>query len=115
MVLIGGRRDTVPLKVQGQLKSVDQEACLQLICETGQRPENQVAALGLVSRQKVESGEQVTESFNIPEGFFNCVVLDSQPTKSFPRRVRLAIEKNSDETCPNRNLPSQDCNTKTWT
>ena len=69
------RRDTVPLKVQGQLKGVDQEACLQLIYESGQRPENQITALGLVSRQKVESGEQVTESFNIPEGFFNCVVL----------------------------------------
>ena len=84
------RRDTVPLKVQGQLKGVDQEACLQLIYETGQRPENQITTLGLVPRQKVESGEQVTESFHIPEGFFNCMVLDSQPTKSVPRRVRLA-------------------------
>ena len=68
----GERRDTVPLKVQGQVKGVDQEACLQLIYESGQRPENQITALGLVSRQKVESGEQVAESFNIPEGFFNC-------------------------------------------
>ena len=51
-----GRRDTVPLKVQWQLKGVDQEACLQLIYESGQRPENQVTAFGLVSRQKVESG-----------------------------------------------------------
>ena len=65
-----GRRDTVPLKVQGQLKGVDQEVCLQLIYETGQRPENQITALGLVSRQQVKSGEQVTESFSIPEGFF---------------------------------------------
>ena len=32
-----GRRDTVPQKVQGQLKGVDQEACFQLIYETGQR------------------------------------------------------------------------------
>ena len=102
-----GRRDTEPLKVQEQLKGVDQEACFQLIYESGQRPENQVAALGLVSRQKVESGEQVTESFNIPEGFFNCVVLDSQPTKSVPRRVRLAIERNIDEICPNRNPQSR--------
>ena len=31
MVLIGDDEDTVPLKVQGQLKGVDQEACLQLI------------------------------------------------------------------------------------
>ena len=46
-----GRRDTVPLKVQGQLKGVDQEVCLQLICKTGQRPENQITTLGLVPRQ----------------------------------------------------------------
>ena len=86
-----GRRDTVPQKVQGQLKGVDQEACLQLIYETGQRLENQITTLGLVPRQKVESGEQVTVSFSINEGFFNCTVLDSQPTKSVSRRVRLAI------------------------
>ena len=30
-----GRRDTVPLNVQGQLEGVDQEACLQLIYEIG--------------------------------------------------------------------------------
>ena len=96
-----------PLKVEGQLKGVDQEACLQLIYESGQRLENQVTALGLVSRQKVESGEQVTESLNVPEGFFNCVVLDSQPTKSVPRRVRLAIERNIDDICPNRNPQSR--------
>ena len=109
-----GRRDTAPLKVQRQLNGVDQEACLQLIYETGHRPESQITTLGLVPRQKVESGEQVTDSFNIPEGFFNCVVLDSQPTKSVPRRVRVAIERNIDEMCPKRN-PSQDCNTRTWT
>ena len=56
--------------------------------------------------QKV-SGEQVTESFNIPEGFFNWMVLESQPTKSVPRRVRLAIERNIDEMCPNRNPQSR--------
>ena len=55
----------------------------------------------------MESGEQVTESFNIPEGFFNCVVFDSQPTRSVPRRVRLAIERNIDEICPNRKLQSR--------
>ena len=97
----------MPLKVQEQLKGVDQEACLQLIYESGQRSENQTTALGLVSRQKVESGEEVTESFNIPEGFFNCVVLDSQPTKSVPRRVRLAIERNIDEMFPKRNPQSR--------
>ena len=51
----------------------------------------------------MESGEQATESFNIPEGFFNCMVLDSQPTKSVPRRVRLAIERNIDGMSPKRN------------
>ena len=50
------------LKVQVQLKGVDQEACLQLINESGQRPENQIT-VGLVLRQKVESGEQVTAFF----------------------------------------------------
>ena len=69
----------------GKLKGVDHKVCLQLIYETGQRPENQITNLGLVTRQKVESGEQVTESFNIPEGFFKCMVLDSQPTKSVLR------------------------------
>ena len=85
------------LNVQGQLKDVDQKVYLQLIYEIGQRPENQITILGLVSRQKVESGEQVTELFNVPEGVFNCMVLDFQPTKSVPRRVRLAIERNIDE------------------
>ena len=33
------------------------------------------------------------------KGFFNCVVLDSQPTKSVPR----ATERNIDEMCPKRN------------
>ena len=70
-------------------------------------PENQITTLGLVTRQKVESGEQVTESFNIPEWFFNWMVLDSQPTKSVPRRVRLAIERNVDEMCPNRKSQSR--------
>ena len=97
----------MPLNVQEQLKDVDQEVYLQLIYETGQRPENQITTLGLVSRQKVESGEQVTEFFNIPEGFFHCVVLDSQPTKSVPRRVRLVIERNIDEMCPKRNPQSR--------
>ena len=71
--------------------------------KTGQRPENQITKFGLVPRQKVESGEQVTEYFNIPEGFSFCVILDSQSTKSVPRRVRLAIERNVDEICSNQN------------
>ena len=104
-----GRRDTVPLNVQGQLKGVDQEACLQLIYESGQRPENQITVHGLVSRQKVESGEQVTESFNIPEGFSNCVVLDSQPTKSGSSPGAYGPLKGIYK------IPSQDCNTRTWT
>ena len=45
----------------------------------------------------------MTESFNILEGFFNCMVLDSQPTKSVPRRVRLVIERNINELWPKRN------------
>ena len=93
--------------MQGQLKDVEQEVYLQLIYESGPRPENQITTLGLVPRQKVESGEQVTESFNIPELFFNCKVLDSQPTKSVPRQVRLAIERNIDEMCPERNHQSR--------
>ena len=60
----------MPLKVNGQLEDVDQEVCPQLIYETGQRPESHITTLGLVPRQKVESGEQVAESFNVPEGFF---------------------------------------------
>ena len=45
----------------------------------------------------------MTESFNIPEGFFSLHVLDSQPTKSVSRRVRLAIERKIDEMCPKHN------------
>ena len=103
-----GRRDTVPLNVQGQLKDVDQEVYLQLIYESRQRPENQITTLGLVPRHQVESGQQVTESFNIPEGFFIAwCSIDSQPTKSVSRRMRLAIERNIDEICPKRNPQSR--------
>ena len=35
------------------------------------------------------------------------MVLDSQPTKSVPRRVRLVIERNIDEMCPKRNPQSR--------
>ena len=59
----------MPLNAQGQLKCVDQEACLQLIFETGQRPERQITTFGLVPITRVEAGEQVTESFWVPEGF----------------------------------------------
>ena len=104
MVPIGDDETPCLKKVQGQLKGVDQEVYLLLIYETGQRPEHQITTLGLVSRQQVESGEQVT---NIPEGFFNCVVLDSQRTESFPRQVRLVIERNIDEMCPKRNPQSR--------
>ena len=37
-----GPRDAVPLKVQGQLKGAGKEVTLQLIYETGQRPESQI-------------------------------------------------------------------------
>ena len=96
-----GRRDTVPRKVQGQLKCVE-EACLQLIKETGQRPERQIATLGLEPRQRVESREQVTESFCVPEGFFNWMALESQPTNSVPRQIRPAIERNIVAMSPER-------------
>ena len=88
------------------MKDVDQEVYLQLIYESGQRPENQITTLGLVPRHEVESGEQVTESFNTPEGFLSCIVLDSQPTKSVSRLVRLVIERNIDEMCPKQNHQS---------
>ena len=100
-------RDTVPLKMQEQLKGMVRDICLQLIYETGERPESQITNLGLVPKQKVEYGEKVTESFNIPEWFFNWMVLKSKPTKSVPRRVRLAIERNIDEMCPNRDPQSK--------
>ena len=93
-------RDTLP-----QLKCVDQEVCLQFIFKTGQRPESQITTLGIVPRQRVESGEQVAEYFNIPEGFFNWM-------KSVPRRVRVAIERNIDEMCPNQNHQSEMQNEK---
>ena len=35
------------------------------------------------------------------------MVLDSQPTKSVPRRVRLATERSIDEMCTKRNLQSR--------
>ena len=97
----GCRREHGSLKVQGQLKGGDQRISLHLIYETGQRPESQITTLGHVLGQRVESGKQVTESFNMPEGFFSRMVLESQPTKSVPRRVRPAIERNIDEICPN--------------
>ena len=84
------RRDTVPLKVQGQLKGLDQEACLLLIYESGRIRENKSQSLSILLK-----------------GFFNCVVLDSEPTESVPRRMRQAIERNIDEICPNRNPQSR--------
>ena len=97
----------MPQKVQGQLEDVDQEISLQLIYETGRRPDSQITTFGLVTKHKVESREPVAEYFNIPEGLFNWMVLESQPTKSVHRRARLAIERNIDEMCPNRNPQSR--------
>ena len=94
-------------KGAGQLKGVDQEVFIQLIYESGQRPENQITALGLVSRQKVESGEQVTESFNIPEGFFQLCGTELPTDEVVPRWLRMAIERNIDEMCPKRNPQSR--------
>ena len=47
------------------------------------------------------------DSCRFLKGFFDWMVLESQPTKSVPRRVRLAIERNIDEKCPNRNPQSR--------
>ena len=35
------------------------------------------------------------------------MILGSQPTMSVPRRVRLVIERNIDEMCPNQNPQSE--------
>ena len=110
-----GRRDTVPLKVQGQLKGVDRAVCLQLTFETGQRPENQSTTLGLVPRQKVDSGEQVTESFNIPEGFFFSIVWYSIPNRRsrFLAGCVWPLKRISMKSAPIE-IPSQEGNTRTW-
>ena len=92
----------MPLNVQGQLTCVDHKTCLQLIYETGQRPEKQIATLGLVLGKSTELREQVTESFCVPEGFLNWMALESQPTKSVPRRVRLGFARNIVAMSPNQ-------------
>ena len=56
-------------KSAGAYEGVNQEFGFQLIYETGQRPENQITKFGLVPRQKIDSGEQVTEYFNVLDGF----------------------------------------------
>ena len=58
------------LTVQGQQKYEDQVACVQLVYETGQRPEERITTLGLVPRQRGELRQQVTESFCVPDVFF---------------------------------------------
>ena len=82
------------LKVQGQLTCVDQEAYLQLRYTTGHRPEP----------KRAELGEQVTGSFCVPEEVFNWMALESQPTKSVPRRVVLAVERHIVAMSPDRTL-----------
>ena len=77
--------------VQRQLTYVDQDARLQLVYETGQRPEERIATLGLVPRHRVDSREQVAEFFFLGHSRRLPSQLD---TKSVPRRVRLAIERN---------------------
>ena len=77
------------LRVHGQLKDVDLNAS-SLIYKIGHSPERPIARLGLARGEMVESREQVTESFHVPEGFLRWMTLDSEPTKAVPRRVRLA-------------------------
>ena len=48
---------------------MDQEARLQLVYETVQRPEELFATLGLVPRHRVESREELTESCCVPDVF----------------------------------------------
>ena len=77
----------MPLSVQGQLKRVDQEALSPV---DSWKPDNPW------TRAETESGIGRT-----------IMVLDSQRTKSVPRGVRLALEKNIDEVCPDRNPQSR--------
>ena len=91
----------MPLNAQGQLKCVDQKIYLQMTHKTEQRPEGQIATFGFLPRQRAELGEQVTESFWAPDGFLNGTVIESQPMKSVPCRVRLAIERNIVAISPN--------------
>ena len=100
-------------KSAGQLKGGNQGISLHLIYETGQRPESQITTLGLVLGQKVELGKQATESFNVPEGFFNWMVLESQPTKSVPRKVRLPL-KGISMNYARIEIPTQEWNAGTW-
>ena len=85
------------LNAHGLMKCVDQKIHLQMTCWTSDRPEGQIAALGLSPRQRAEA----TESFRAPVEFLNRTVVESQPTKSVPRQVRLAIERNIAAISPN--------------
>ena len=51
-----GGRDSVPLNAHGLLERVDQHVYAQMTCKTGQRPEGQIAALGLSPGTKDRSG-----------------------------------------------------------
>ena len=78
-----GGRDPMPLNVQGQLTCVDQRTCIQLMYEAAQRPGRQIA--------RTELGEQVMESFCVPEGFLNWMALESQQTKSLESVSRARL------------------------
>ena len=61
-----GGRDSVPLNAHGLLKRVDQHVYAQMTCKTGQRPEGQIAALGLSPRTKDRSGTTSDGVFSGP-------------------------------------------------
>ena len=89
-----GGRISVPLNAHGLLNNVGQKVYVQMTYKTRHRPEGKIAALGLFPRQRTEVGERVTESRRAPDDFLNGTTIKSQPTRSVPRQVRLAIERN---------------------
>ena len=108
------RREHGSLKVLWQLKGGNHGISLHLIYETGQRPQSQITTLGLVLGQKVESGKQVTESFNVPEGFFNWMVLEN-PNQRNRSLARCAWPlKGISMKYARIEIPSQECNAGTW-
>ena len=46
-------------------------------------------------------GQQVTESFRVPDEFLNRTLVESQPTRSVPRQVCLASDRNIAAVSPN--------------
>ena len=83
----------MPLNAHGLLERVHQKVYVQMTRKTSQRPEGPIAALRLSLRRRTEVGEQETESSRAPDEFLNGTVVESQPTRSVRRQVRLAIER----------------------